>query len=139
MDLYVELFRIVSQITDISRVIHVWFGEVPCSLCIDYLDWIFAFFTVKPVLHIESLQYNGSNYNLLNDIGCLAKLRSRKYSLMEWNWTIFGTTYSESCNYYYSAVENHMDYMKQKVATKTLMDFLGEDLTGSSLTEFCHL
>ena len=136
LDLYIELFWKVNQIVGTTSVIDIWFSHAPCSECINYLELMFGSFMVKPVLHIESLRYNGSNFDIIQDLGCLAKLTTRGFDLKPWDWDVFRETNGVSCDYY-SDAKNNTEYMIQKNYTRSLLVFLEEDLTGSVLIELC--
>ena len=136
LDLYIEVFKIVSQMVGTNSVIDVWLSRAPCSVCIDYLELIFSPFRVKPVLHVESLNYKGSNYELLRDLGCLAKLTTRNYQLKAWDWDLFKATYGGSCDYRSTTIHN-TDYVTQKNYTRTLVDHVEENLMISSLAKLC--
>ena len=136
-DLFFELYQVVRQIAGSTTVIDVWFSHVPCAACITYLDLIFGPFAVKPVLHIESLQYKGTNYKTLRDIGCLAKLRTRNYQLKAWDWDVFRTKH-DSCDYY-SASKSNTEYTTKRIYTEKFMNFFEGNFTNSSLAELCDL
>ena len=136
LDMYTELFRIVSNIGGIYGAIDIWLSHVPCLNCIYFLEYIFDLFPVKPVLHIESLQYHGLNYEVLRDLGCLAKLRTGGFRLAKWDWGEFSTTNGPSCSYY-SAYKFNTEYLKQENYTRTLVNFLQQDFTNSHLVELC--
>lgn len=138
LDLFIGVFRIVSQMIGTTDAIDVWLSKAPCPACIDYLELIFNSFRIKPVLHVESLDYIGSNYEVLRDLGCLAKLTTRAFHLKAWDWDVFRETYGPSCDYY-STDEHSTEYTTQKIYTKTLLDYLEDHYTRSALVNLCYL
>lgn len=138
LDLYIELFRIVSMmVQDSTSVVDVWFSHTPDLASIEFLNYIFNSFTVMPVLHIQSIYHNGMAYEMLRDVGCLADL-SRNYSVFVWNWDLFSDIYGY-CNYY-SSSELNPDYMKMTGFTTAMMDFFKMDSRRSDLLiELCSL
>lgn len=137
LDLYIKLSRIVSRMVGITSMIDVWFSHTPCAHCIDYLDMLFGSFTVKPILHVESLRYNGSNYDIIRDLGCLAKLSTKEFHLKPWDWSIFSAKYGLSCDYY-STAKHSTEYKTQKNYTETLLVFLEKNFTRSALVDLCE-
>ena len=136
LDIYIELYRIVSLNSDTTGSIDIWLSHVPCPDCIEALEFIFSYFTEKPVLHIESLHYKGSNYEVLRDIGCLAKLKDSGFQLTQWEWGQFSTTNGPSCSYY-STPAISTDYMTEKMHTMRLVEYFQQEYTTSTLAELC--
>lgn len=134
-DLYYDLFRIVGNIVETTTEIDIWLSKIPCPACINFLHLIIPS-SINAVLHVESLQYNGSNFETLRDLGCLAKL-SNEYDVKAWDWDVFSTRH-DSCDYYATSKYN-ADYLQQKTYTKKLMTFLGGNFTKSPLTDLCDL
>ena len=122
----------------VTTVNDVWLSHVPCSICIDYLAVIFGPFAVKPVLHIESLRPSGSNYEVLQELGCLAKLTTTEYRIKAWDWKVFDATYGQSCDYYSTANQN-TTYMKHKKYTESVVIFLGGKFSRDALVLMCSL
>ena len=136
LDVYVELHKIVSEMDRDIDIIDVWLSHVPCPACVNYLEWIFYSFPVKPFLHFESLQYDGFSYEMLRELGCLAKLKTGEFHLAAWDWGAFSIINGGVCQYYLTAQDN-TDYLKRKEYTKTLLEFLNRSFTASTITNLC--
>ena len=138
LDLYIEIFRIVSYMAESTTLFDIWFSHIPCSACVQYMEMIFGSFTIKPTLYIESLRYNETSDMALRDLGCMAKLADYNYHLADWDWELFSVKYRHRCDYYFTTKHDE-EYSNLKVYTQRLLNFLEGEFNKSSLAELCDM
>ena len=105
LDLFIELFRIVSQTAATRQTVEdVWLSRVPCKSCIQILEHIF-YGSRKPTLHIETWRtkkVQPSYTTILQGMGCISTLKKEQYRIVSWDWEKFGEeTGTTSCDYYH--------------------------------------
>lgn len=70
----------------------IWINRAPCPSCANSLYETFKDTVPKLNLYVETFDYNATNYeNLMQSVGCLAKLQST-FTLKAWNWATFKQT-----------------------------------------------
>ena len=135
--LYLELFTVLTEMTQANlNVNNIWFSHAPCLSCIASLKIILNSLTVKPTLFIEKFRFNGSNYDVLQNLGCLSEL-TYDYDIKSWNWEVFGDTYG-GC-YYYGEPRYNIEYKTKKSNTVMMIAFIRDYYTVPALVELCHL
>ena len=105
LDLFIELFRIVSQTAATRQTVEdVWLSRVPCKSCIQILEHIF-YGSRKPTLHIETWRtkkVQPSYTTILQGMGCISTLKKEQYRIVSWDWEKIGEgTGTTSCDYYH--------------------------------------
>lgn len=103
LDLYIELFRVVSQTAGtIQQVQEVWLSRAPCKACIVILQHIF-YGSWKPTLHIETWRTERVQQSypaVLQGMGCISTLKREQYTVKAWDWEEFAEEIGTTCAQY---------------------------------------
>ena len=136
--LYLDILRSYND-DDSSSTTSLWLSKAPCAVCTDFLNTTFRDRS-KPRIYVASLKYNEENLtNLLDSIGCLAKLEVAGFAVKSWDWTLFETYVSgDQCIDAINAGKGAADYVEKKEVLDKFANIFGAFNATNNIGDWCN-